>query len=129
MGNDSNSICLCNLRGTIETISRKWAICVISTIGYHGKMRYNELMEDLCGISPKTLADLLKVLESEGLISRQSFAEIPPRVEYSLTEDGLRLREALIPLLQWASERDAVHNQPHAPRSVTSKQAGTGRKA
>jgi DNA-binding HxlR family transcriptional regulator len=128
MGNDSNSICLCNLRGTIETISRKWAICVISTIGNHGTMRYNELMEDLCGISPKTLADLLKVLEIEGLIYRQSFAEIPPRVEYSLTGDGLRLREALIPLLQWASERDIVRNQPLRPRSAIRKTAGTGRK-
>ncbi len=56
-------------------------------------------------ISPKTLSDTLKDLEAEGLIKRESFAEIPPRVEYTLTEDGNDLREAIIPLLRWTATR------------------------
>ena len=63
-------------------------------------------MQRLDGISPKTLADVLKDLRKENLIHRESFAEIPPRVEYSLTEDGKQLCEAVLPLIQWAEKRD-----------------------
>jgi len=121
MHEESNPVCLCHLEGTINTISRKWAIFIISTIGNHGAMRFNELMDDLKGISPKTLADLLKDLQKEGLIQREYFAEIPPRVEYSLTEDGKQLRESFIPLLKWAEKRDAVRHVVHAPRSLHRK--------
>jgi DNA-binding HxlR family transcriptional regulator len=62
-------------------------------------------MENLKGISPKTLADRLKDLESSGLINREMFAEIPPRVEYSLTQDGIELRDLMIPLMEWASKK------------------------
>jgi DNA-binding HxlR family transcriptional regulator len=62
-------------------------------------------MEELHGISPKTLADTLKQLQNEQLLKRESFAEIPPRVEYSLTEDGRGLREAIVPILKWAATR------------------------
>ena len=63
-------------------------------------------METLNGISPKTLSDTLKELRTEGLIMRQSFAEIPPRVEYSLTKDGVELRKSIIPLLEWTANRE-----------------------
>ena len=53
-------------------------------------------------ISPKTLADILKDLVKYGLIKRESFNEIPPSVDYTLTKEGERLREAIIPILQWA---------------------------
>lgn len=65
-------------------------------------------MQRLDGISPKTLADVLKDLRKENLIHRESFSEIPPRVEYSLTEDGKQLWEAVLPLIQWAEKRDTI---------------------
>jgi DNA-binding HxlR family transcriptional regulator len=65
-------------------------------------------MEALNGISPKTLSDTLKDLQAEGLIERESFAEIPPRVEYSLTKDGAELRKSIIPLLEWTANREHV---------------------
>jgi len=65
-------------------------------------------MEELQGISPKTLADTLKQLQEEELLKRESFAEIPPRVEYSLTKDGEGLREAVIPILKWATTRQCL---------------------
>jgi DNA-binding HxlR family transcriptional regulator len=108
MEKDSNHICLCPLEGIINIIAKKWAILVISIIGHHEKIRFNDIMQRLDGISPKTLADVLKDLRKENLIHRESFSEIPPRVEYSLTEDGKQLCEAVLPLIQWAEKRDTI---------------------
>jgi DNA-binding HxlR family transcriptional regulator len=83
-------------------ISKKWALLIINEIGNHGRIRYNELQKELGRISPKTLADTLKGLRTENLIDRETFNEIPPRVDYTLTKQGIKLREAIIPLLKWA---------------------------
>jgi DNA-binding HxlR family transcriptional regulator len=98
-------VCYCPLEGVIDVISKKWALLIINAIGNHGSLRFNMLLEELNGISPKTLADTLKQLQNEGLLKRESFAEIPPRVEYSLTNDGRGLRKAVVPILKWAATR------------------------
>ncbi|MGI0003206.1 MAG: winged helix-turn-helix transcriptional regulator, partial [Nitrosopumilaceae archaeon] len=103
--NQSNALCLCPLDGIIDIIGKKWSLLVINEIGNHGKLRYNELMSELKGISPSTLAALLKDFEKEKLISKETFNEIPPRVEYSLTKRGKELRKAIIPLLKWATKK------------------------
>jgi len=72
--------------------------------------RFKDLYRELKGISPSTLTAVLRGLEAQGLVSRQQYAEIPPRVEYSLTKDGEALRRAILPLLIWASERDTRQN-------------------
>ncbi len=69
-------------------------------IGKYGRLRYTEIMHHLKGISPKTLADTLKELEKATIVRREAFNEIPPRVDYSLTGDGVQLRKAIIPLLE-----------------------------
>jgi DNA-binding HxlR family transcriptional regulator len=102
---ENDVVCLCPLEGIIDVISKKWALLIINAIGNYGNLRFNKLMDELKGISPKTLADTLKQLQDEGLLKRESFAEIPPRVEYSLTSDGKGLREAIIPILRWAATR------------------------
>lgn len=102
MSKDSNVICLCPLEGVIDLISKKWALLIINEIGNHGQIRYSDIMKELKEISPKTLADMLKELQKEGLIERQAFNEIPPRVEYTLTKEGRKLRRAIIPILEWA---------------------------
>ncbi len=111
MEHDSDRICLCPLEGIITTISKKWAILVISILGHHERLRFNDIMSILEGISPKSLTDLLKELRRTGLIERESFSEIPPRVEYFLTDDGKQLCEAIIPLIQWAEKRDDLHSK------------------
>jgi DNA-binding HxlR family transcriptional regulator len=98
-------ICFCPLEGVIDVISKKWALLIINAIGNCEKLRFNDLTKELGGISPKTLSDTLKELQTQGLIKRESFAEIPPRVEYSLTKDGVQLRKSIIPLLRWAATR------------------------
>lgn len=103
---EKENVCLCPLEGVVEVISRKWALQIIGVIGNHGKLRFNEIMKRLNKISPKALTDRLKELETMGLVKREMFAEIPPRVEYSLTKDGLELRKLIIPLMKWASSRE-----------------------
>lgn len=105
MKTQSNVICLCPLDGIIDTIGKKWGLLIINEIGNHGKLRYNELMSELKGISPSTLALMLKEFEKEELIHRETFNEIPPRVEYSLSTRGKELREAIIPLIKWATKK------------------------
>ena len=79
---------------------------IIGIISNHEKLRFNELKKNLIGISPKTLADRLKDLEKAGLVKRDAFAEIPPRVEYSLTKNGMEVRDAMIPLMEWAYKKN-----------------------
>lgn len=105
MKDQSNAICLCPLDGVIDTIGKKWGLLIINEIGNHGRLRYNELMSELAGISPSTLASMLKDLEKEKLIEKEVFKEIPPRVEYSLSTRGKELREAIIPLIKWATKK------------------------
>ena len=108
MEKESNHICLCPLEGIINIIAKKWAILIISIIGHHERIRFNDIQQRLNGVSPKTLSDVLKDLQRENLIHRESFSEIPPRVEYSLTDDGKQLCEAVLPLIRWAEKRDTV---------------------
>ena len=114
MDKECQELCLCPIQGIIDIVSKKWTLLIICSIGNHGKLRFNELMNELSGISPKTLSDTLKVLESEGLIEKEIFKEIPPRVEYSLKEDGSELRKAIIPLIQWASKRESSKEKCYA---------------
>lgn len=110
MCKDSIDTCICPLEGVIDTISKKWALVLITTLGNHPRLRFNQLLHELDGISPKTLTDTLHALQKEGLVERESFSEIPPRVEYFLTGDGTEIRTAIIPLMEWASKRERTSN-------------------
>ena len=81
---------VCPVARTARIISGKWTILIIRDL-VSGVKRFNQLERSLQGISPKTLSERLRSLEEEGIISRRTYAEIPPRVEYSLTEKGLDL--------------------------------------
>lgn len=99
--------CLCPVEGIIDVISKKWAICIISHLGNKKKgYRFNELQRSLEGISPKSLSDRLKELKEEGLIDRDVEDSAPPKVTYTLTEDGESLHEKLMPLVQWVNKRE-----------------------
>ena len=97
---------MCALNGTMDLLGKKWVLFTINSIGNHGAVRFTDLNRELRGVSPSTLAWILKQLEQTGVIERKSFAEIPPRVEYSLTSNGKELRKAIIPLLLWAAKQD-----------------------
>jgi len=89
----------CPVARTAAVIGSKWTLLVIRDLA-GGTKRFNELEKSLLGISAKTLSERLRSLEQEGILVREAFAEIPPRVEYSLTEKG----EALLTLIDTMRE-------------------------
>ena len=96
---------LCPIRGIVDIVSKKWVICVLTSLK-KDSLRYNQIKKRIGKISPKTLSNVLKSLEQEGLIERRVYAETPPKVEYSLTDSGKELQMALIPLVEWVRSRD-----------------------
>jgi DNA-binding HxlR family transcriptional regulator len=78
---------ICPVARTAEIISGKWTLLIIRDLAT-GTKRFSHLERSLHGISPKTLSERLASLEHEGIIKRQTFAEVPPKVEYTLTEKG-----------------------------------------
>ncbi len=97
-------VCPCPCEGLIDIIGKKWALCVLAQLGNNGTVRFNQLVGGLPGISAKTLADVLKDLQKTGLVKREAFAEIPPRVQYHLTKEGRELTMLVAPLMAWADK-------------------------
>jgi DNA-binding HxlR family transcriptional regulator len=93
------------LTGVIDTLSRKYAMQLVSIIGAHDSLRFAEIEDHLPGASSSTISKRLSEFEEAGLISRTQYDEIPPRVEYALTDDGDEVRERLQPLLEWAERQ------------------------
>ncbi len=85
----------CPVCRTAEIVCGKWTLLVIRDLA-DGRSRFCELERSLHGISPRTLSLRLRALEEEGIVERQTFPEVPPRVEYALTRKGL----ALLPLIE-----------------------------
>jgi DNA-binding HxlR family transcriptional regulator len=81
---------ICPVCLTADVICGKWTLLVIRDLA-EGRSRFCELERSLQGISPRTLSLRLRALEEEGILERTTFAEVPPRVEYALTEKGLGL--------------------------------------
>lgn len=86
----------CPLSAAIDVIGGKWRLPVIWAIHKNGVVRYNELKRQVEGITNMMLTQSLKELEGHGVVKRTQYAEIPPRVEYTLSDKG----EALIPTLK-----------------------------
>lgn len=107
----------CPTRGVFDRIGDKWAVTVLLTLGQTGKpVRYNELQESIAAISQKMLTATLKNLVEDGLVSRTVYPEIPPRVDYALTEKGLSLLPHLYNLAQWANEHAVPLSTRTGPR-------------
>ena len=100
---DVDGTCYCPLTGVIDTLGQKYAMQLVSIIGAHDSLRFAEIEEHLPTASTSTISKRLGEFEEAGLISRTQYNEIPPRVEYSLTENGDELRTRLEPLLEWAA--------------------------
>ncbi|WP_096396472.1 helix-turn-helix domain-containing protein [Halorubrum trapanicum] len=101
---DVEGTCYCPLTGVIDTLSRKYAMQLVSIIGAHDSLRFAEIEDHLPTASTSTISKRLNEFEESGLVSRTQYNEIPPRVEYALTEDGDEVRTRLEPLLEWATE-------------------------
>ena len=98
--------------GVLGLLGKGWALPLLGVLGNRPASRFSELQDAVRGIGGKVLSARLRELIDLGLVTRKVYAEVPARVEYRLTEAGLQLREALIPLLAWAT----VHPAPSRPR-------------
>ncbi|WP_423146765.1 winged helix-turn-helix transcriptional regulator [Rubrolithibacter danxiaensis] len=113
----------CPIKDVLDRVADKWSIYAITKLGCNGKMRFNELKKAISGISQRMLTVTLRHLEEDGLISRTIYPEIPPRVEYELTELGRGLLQQLVSLSKWATENmgEILHSrESHCPKKENS---------
>jgi DNA-binding HxlR family transcriptional regulator len=101
----------CPSRVLLDHITSKWGVLILVALS-EGEQRWSELRRRADGISEKMLAQTLKTLERDGLVSRRAQPVIPPRVDYSLTDKGYELAELLVPLVGWAFDNagDIINN-------------------
>ncbi|MCI7433560.1 helix-turn-helix domain-containing protein [Hallella sp.] len=113
----------CPIRNVLARISGKWSLLVLYTLDRNGMspMRFNQLRRAIPDISQKVLTTTLRTLETDGLICRKVFAEVPPRVEYSLTERALTLIPLVDSLINWAADNmaDIVRDRAQGIEPVT----------
>lgn len=98
----------CPIRNVLSRISCKWPMLVLFTLSQRGTLRFNTLRRALPDISQKMLTATLRTLEEDGLVVRQVYAEVPPRVEYGLTERARSLLPILDELVDWAHSNMAA---------------------
>lgn len=91
----------CGIGNTLSLIGGRWKINILSFLLNEGKLRYSELRRRLVGISERMLISKLKELEKDGLINRIVHQQVPPKVEYELTNRGTSLREILTLMDKW----------------------------
>ena len=98
----------CPIRNVLSRISCKWPMLVLFTLSQRGTLRFNTLRRAMPDISQKMLTATLRTLEEDGLVVRQVYAEVPPRVEYGLTERARSLLPILDELVDWAHSNMAA---------------------
>jgi len=96
---------ICGIDAALDVVSGKGKGLILWELDEHGIRRFAELRRGLPGVSEKMLTQHLREMEQDGLVVRTVYAEVPPRVEYSLTDQGRSLNAALAPLGQWGSAR------------------------
>lgn len=108
----------CPSRVLLDHVTSKWGVLVLAALA-NGTLRWGQLRREVDGISEKVLAETLQTYEGDGFVQRMAFPEVPPRVEYSLTERGRELMDAMAPLLTWVvantdTVSDAVRSRPQS---------------
>ncbi|MGW4945391.1 winged helix-turn-helix transcriptional regulator [Actinoplanes sp. NPDC004185] len=89
----------------MDVVTGKWKSLILWELSTYGVRRFGELRRGLPGVSEKMLVQHLREMEEDGLVHREIYREVPPRVEYSLTPDGISLNEALGALGAWGRQR------------------------
>lgn len=100
----SSIIEICPIRNVVARFGNKWSLLVLLVINGEGVVRFNELGRMIPDISTRVLSTTLKSLEADGLIDRKIYAQVPPKVEYTLTETGKSLIPLIMQLTEWAQK-------------------------
>lgn len=98
---------LCGIDAAMDVLLGKWKSLILWELDQHGTLRFGELRRALASVSEKMLTQHLREMEADGLIHREVYREVPPKVEYSLTAHGHSLNAALEPLSEWGEQRMA----------------------
>jgi DNA-binding HxlR family transcriptional regulator len=98
--------CRCLLSDVMGLLGRKYVMEIVCVVSAHGTVRFGEIESHLPGASTSTLSTRLDELVDAGLVERERYAEIPPRVEYELSADGEELATRLEPVVEWVAERE-----------------------
>lgn len=99
----------CPIESTLSVINGKWKILILKELS-QGPVRYGQIGNNIPTISAKVLTQQLREMANDGLVVRKVFAEIPPRVEYSLSEMGISLYTVFKELRRWGLSEDKVHS-------------------
>jgi DNA-binding HxlR family transcriptional regulator len=99
---EPDDVC-CTVREVLGRVGDKWSALTIARLGT-GTQRFSQLRRDIDGISQRMLTVTLRNLERDGLVSRQIYPEVPPRVEYTLTDLGTSLHGSILGLVQWSED-------------------------
>ena len=94
----------CPIRNILARVGDKWSLLVLYTLQHKEPLRFKQLQREMPDISQKSLTQTLRILEEDGFVHREVFAEVPPRVEYRLTERGLSFLPVIDNLIGWAAE-------------------------
>lgn len=120
----SNSIIeICPIRNVVARFGDKWSLLVLLVISGAGVVRFNELGRMIPDISTRVLSTTLKTLEADGLIDRKVYAQVPPKVEYTLTETGRSLIPLIMQLTEWA-QQNMKNVMTHRRRYESAKKQG-----
>lgn len=92
----------CPVEMTLQLIGDKWKVLIIRDL-MTGTKRFNQLMRSVTGITQKVLTSHLRAMEADGLLTRKIYPEVPPKVEYTLTDTGYSLKPILDSLMEWGS--------------------------
>ena len=106
----------CPVETTLLMISDKWKALILRDL-LNGTMRFGELRRSVGNVSQKVLTSNLRQMERDGLVHRKVYAEVPPRVEYSLTETGKSLRPVINAMRDWGVSYHASHSNQEHPAS------------
>ena len=91
----------CPVRDVLSRLGDKWSMLVLTTLSVNGTMRFSDIHKTIDDISQRMLTVTLRTLEADGLVHRKVYPEVPPRVEYSLTEAGASLRPVIDAMRTW----------------------------
>lgn len=94
----------CPVATTVQLIGNKWKLLILRNLIYNEIQRFTDFIKSIPAISKKVLTDNLRALEEDGLVNRDVFAEVPPRVEYSLTPLGKTLKPVLDAMWDWGTD-------------------------
>jgi DNA-binding HxlR family transcriptional regulator len=107
----------CPSRVLLDHVTSRWGVLVLVALS-NGTMRWGEIRRWVKGVTEKMLAQTLRTLEADGLVAREAYPEVPPRVEYSLTGRGRELTALLLPLVDWVIANTADEGPKSLPRSL-----------